>query len=746
MAVYLDANTAAFNSKLAGAEASLNRFSSTAVSAGKALAGTFGAYQVFNALKEGLTVIADFEAQMSTVKALTDSTGDGFNKLRDDALQLGAATKFTATEVAKLQTEFARLGFSTSEILSATKATIALATATGEDLAKSTVVVGSAIRQFNLPASEANHIADVMAGAFNKTALALDDFGEAMKYVGPAAAAANLTFEQTSSLLGILADSGVKGSQAGTSLRRILTDLAKDGRPLSERLRELASRGISLQNSFDDIGRIASTSLLVLEKGVDRIDPLSRAFANLTGEAERVAAIMQDNLQGDVTKLTASFNNLVLALSGVTSTLRPIVQDFTAMFSALTDERISKLAKVSAIFASIATQSTDPLKALGTSEKILNAEQEKLNNTARAVFLNYAKGFSSNSDAAEKFKQTQYELILAAQIQEDQNRKLFGQNAEELAAFNERLDAEIKGRLRLIQIANEYIRATAPANAAGPDTAVRSIRVIEQEITNLRVLQKDSASYSVFAQYQKQIDHLELELVNIETKLRAIGDITVTGFHDKDAKGVDSLAIKPVAKEGISLATITAAHEHFDKLRESIKGVGNDLKTVTTRFDSVNNQVIQFAKLANGATGIVINMSKVLQDIAIRALVGFGDALGQAFAGGKNIGKTFLSGLVAFLHQFGELLIAAGVASLSLKNLFANPLAAIAAGVGLVAVTSAIATKLNAQSNAAAQTSSSSGRTVGSTRAIEIQVVGETFLKGSDIYVSWKTYNANKNG
>ncbi|HYF69084.1 MAG TPA: phage tail tape measure protein, partial [Ohtaekwangia sp.] len=334
MAVIIDGQTAQFNKAMAQSQNQLASFTGGIKQVGAALGITFGAAAIFNGLKAAVGIMADFEKTMSEVKAITGATGAEFDKLQADALRLGASTKYTASQVGTLQVAYGRLGFNTQEILDATEATLDLAAATGEDLAKSADVAGSTVRGFGLDARETQRVVDVMAASFNKTALGLDNFTESMKYVAPIAEAANVSVEETTALLGVLADAGIRGSQAGTALRKIFGDLSKDGRPVSERLDELGKKGITLKDSFDEVGRTAQTALLVLSKNRDKAAELTRAFSDVEGEAAKMARTMQDNLSGDVTKLSSAWEGLILSLSK-TGPLRDATQALTAFISAL---------------------------------------------------------------------------------------------------------------------------------------------------------------------------------------------------------------------------------------------------------------------------------------------------------------------------------------------------------------------------------------------------------------------------
>lgn len=274
----------------------------------------------------------DFEYQMDKVRAVSGATAEEFGRLTDDAKRLGEATEYTASEVAELQLNYARLGFSPDEIIAVTQATLDLATATGEDLAQSADVAGATLRGFRLDASQMPRVVDVMANSFNLTALSLDNFTDSMKYVAPIAASAGVSLEQTTAMLGVLADAGIRGSQAGTSLRRILTEMSVSGKSVSEALLDLERKGITVAGAMDEVGKYAMTALNVLANGAGQVDSLTVALDESAHAAESAAAVMRDNLQGDIDKLMSKLEGVAIWFGDVFSpVLRLLAQGFTAL-------------------------------------------------------------------------------------------------------------------------------------------------------------------------------------------------------------------------------------------------------------------------------------------------------------------------------------------------------------------------------------------------------------------------------
>jgi outer membrane murein-binding lipoprotein Lpp len=282
-----------------------------------------------------VAVFSGFEAKMSEVKAISGATADQFQKLRANAEQLGASTIFTAKDVAQLQVEFAKLGFTADEITKVTEATLYLAQASGTDLARAAEVAGATLRGFGLDATETNRVTDVMALSFSRSALDMEKFAESMKYVAPIANAAGVSLEETTALLGVLANAGISGSQAGTSLRRILTDLGSESGTTSEKIAKLAAKGISMENAMDDVGRSAQSALLVLQKNVDSIPNLTKQFDNASGSAKGMAEIMGDNLQGSMKAFQSASEGALIQIGELVSVaFRPLVDIATAAISA----------------------------------------------------------------------------------------------------------------------------------------------------------------------------------------------------------------------------------------------------------------------------------------------------------------------------------------------------------------------------------------------------------------------------
>lgn len=331
----LSANIAPFKKGLGKAERAMDRFGRKMQQTGKNLSMRMTApLAALGAVS--FNVFKNFEFEMSKVKAVSGATADEFAALEKNAKDLGASTMFSASQVAGLQTEFAKLGFSATEINKVTESTLNLAQASGADLAHAAEVAGSTLRAFGLDASETGRVTDVMASSFSSSALDINLFADSMKFVAPVAKSAGMSLEQTSAMLAVLANNGIKGSQAGTALRRIISEIGATGKPVSEALKQLAQEGLNLADAKDEVGRSAQSALLVLAEGVDQIAPLTTEFENSAGAAKEMADIMGNTAFGAGQRLKSALEGLAISIGEIVSVaVVPLVEFLARAASAL---------------------------------------------------------------------------------------------------------------------------------------------------------------------------------------------------------------------------------------------------------------------------------------------------------------------------------------------------------------------------------------------------------------------------
>jgi hypothetical protein len=300
---------------------------------------------------------ADFEQAMAKVKAVSGATGGAFKALEKQAKDLGSSTVFTATQVAELQENYAKLGFSSEEIGKVTEATLMLAQASGSDLAQAAEVAGGTLRAFGLDASETSHLTDVMAKSFSTSALDLERFQESMKYVAPVAKSAGISVEQTTAMLGLLANAGVHGSQAGTALRRIISELGATGGDVAGTIEKLAGEGLNLADAKDEVGRSAQSALLILAESIGTLDDYTGQLEGADGAARQMANTMNDTTTGAMLRMQSAVEGAQIAigtaLAPVVQDLAEMVEDLAGWFSGLDEDTQGLIISVGGLAAAI---------------------------------------------------------------------------------------------------------------------------------------------------------------------------------------------------------------------------------------------------------------------------------------------------------------------------------------------------------------------------------------------------------
>ena len=790
-------------SNLAGLSQSFQQVSKIAAAFGVG----FGAYQLAQGFIKVVGTAAEFEQKMKLLQAITDSTNGEMQKLAASALQLGSASLYSANQVAELQTALAKLGFTNTEIKNTTKSVIDLATATGEDLAKSADTVGSTLRGFNLSASESQRVVDVMTAAFNRSALGVDNFAEAMKYVAANAAASNVSLEYTTATLGVLADAGLRGSIAGTALRKIFSELPKDGRPLQERMAELAAKGITLTDAFDEVGRTAQTALLLMVNNNDKLNGLASALENVNGETERTARLVGDTFQGDLKRFGSALEQLYIVGTN-TGWFRGIITGLT------------ELARAAAGFGpSLVGLSTDVGTALKNAERSGRGTDTKFLDN---LLTDFKEGFAALREEAGK----PLDLAIA-----DEVGKRFGLTTEAITAFRKILEGVnpvMTEHEKIMQGLDTYLQSNGK-NYKNNKEAVDAYRlsVVELYVANQKalktVIDQNVGTVSSANYPQAEIDALNqqgqayrntIEVLTAYGDSLKVGAVTTDGHTKSVKKNKDAIealagsytaygeilaAINKDIQDNVVLATegsvarirIAASEvQALEDLRKKYEDINKafqfSLKSNTTNlgkeFDPNSSQrkALTAQTVGSGQDGIdsrvlkrmkeTTKAFKTLQDnsedtvnkvqlswgqLSHTISSGISDivfALAMGAEGVGSFGDTVLRAVVNFAKQLGELLIASGTAALVIDSIAISPPLAIAAGIALTAAAGAAAASLNKGITGGG--GSSAGRDIGRSSldrlsgedfGMEIQFNATFVQRGQDLVAVVNSQNS-KNG
>ncbi|HAR6121620.1 TPA: phage tail tape measure protein [Staphylococcus pseudintermedius] len=303
----------------------------------------------------------DFDDSMRKVKATSGATGKEFNLLRDKALEMGAKTKFSASESADALNYMALAGWDTKEMMSGIDGVMQLAAASGEDLAQVSDIVTDGLSAFGLKAKDSSHFADVLAQTSSKANTDVTGLGEAFKYVAPVAGSFGFSVEDTSIALGLMANSGVKASQAGTALKSMMTKLAK---PTGEAKKTMESLGISITDSegkmlpFRDImdqlrgslgglskaqqsaavktlfGQEAMSGILPIINASDEdYQKLTKSIDNSAGASKRMSDEMEGGIGGSIRKMKSAIESMAISIGDVLAPHIRRAADFLAMLA-----------------------------------------------------------------------------------------------------------------------------------------------------------------------------------------------------------------------------------------------------------------------------------------------------------------------------------------------------------------------------------------------------------------------------
>lgn len=318
-----------------------------------------------------LKVFSDFEHEMNKVKAVSGATESDFNKLTESAKALGASTIFTSTQVAGLQLNLSKLGFTPNEILNSTKSILGLAQATDSELGEAARVVAGTMRGFGVDTQEVGRITDVMAKAFSSSALDLEKFDVSMRTIAPLAKEFGLSFEETVAMIGILANNSVDASTAGTSLRNILLKLSKQGLSFGEAMEMIATstnKLVTAQDLFQARGSLTGT---VLATQAEAVNLLKQGLEGSAGALERMVAIMSGDTFTALKIFQSRMEAVALVVGELLAPTFEKILDFVATmaekFTLLDPELQKNILKWTAIVAVVGPV----LIALGTFITIL---------------------------------------------------------------------------------------------------------------------------------------------------------------------------------------------------------------------------------------------------------------------------------------------------------------------------------------------------------------------------------------
>lgn len=364
---YLDLDTSGFENGFKTALSDLKVFQDNSSSIGDKMSALGSSFtSAGKSLTTGVTLplvgvgtvavktASDFDSAMAKVQAISSATGDDFEQLRDKAKEMGAKTKFSASESAEAMKYMAMAGWKTEDMLNGIEGIMNLAAASGENLGSVSDIVTDALTAFGLQAKDSAHFSDVLAAASNNANTNVSMLGESFKYVAPVAGSLRFSVEDTSTALGLMANSGIKASAAGTALRTILTNMVKPtdqmqiamdtlGFSMTDNegnMKSLSQIMIDLRSGFDGLSESEQASvaaalagkegmsglLAIVNTSEEDFNKLTDAINSADGTAQTMSDTMLNNLGGQLTILKSTLEGIAISFGDI---LMPAIQKIT---------------------------------------------------------------------------------------------------------------------------------------------------------------------------------------------------------------------------------------------------------------------------------------------------------------------------------------------------------------------------------------------------------------------------------
>ena len=340
---------------------SLKQLGSNISGAGEKLLPVTGAVTALGTA--AVKTAADFDSAMSQVAAVSGATGDELEQLREKAREMGSRTKFSASEAAEAMNYMAMAGWKTSDMLNGIEGIMNLAAASGEDLATTSDIVTDALTAFGLTAADSGHFADILAAASSNANTNVSMMGETFKYCAPIAGALGFSAEDTAEAIGLMANAGIKSTQAGTAMRTMMNNLAGEVKFTGASFGEMEVRTTNADGSMRSLNEILadcrvafgqmsesekaanaealvgknamSGFLAVMNAAPADIEKLSSAISNCDGTALGMAETMQDNLAGQLTILKSQLEELAISFGEM---LMPVIREVVTWIQGFVDK------------------------------------------------------------------------------------------------------------------------------------------------------------------------------------------------------------------------------------------------------------------------------------------------------------------------------------------------------------------------------------------------------------------------
>lgn len=593
---------------------------------------------------------ANFQQSMSRLQAMSNANSQQYNDMKEAAIKWGAATKYSATEAADAMTNLSMAGFSVQQSIDALPAVLSMAAAGNLDLGKASEIAGNAMNIFGLQAKDLGHVADVLAVGANTSNADITDLAESLKYAGPVAKGLGLDIETTTAALSLMSNAGIKGSDAGTSLRASLLSLAA---PVGQAAKEIKALHLNLKDSHGSllplpqlldnvkksmegmtdsqktsaaamlVGREAASGFITLVNyGADGLNQFTDSLVHSDGAAQKMAQTMQDNLLGAWENFTGSLENTGITIG---TQFLPMLQaivakgtDFLNLIGEIDPAMFTTAAAIAGTAAAVAAFGVGLFKAIEAFKALsllMVTNPWAIAITGVALLAGAVAGYVVQQKEATKVSLDHFNEL------NKQQQTLEGtiHTYESLQAKNKLTNDEM---LRYIDIQKELQATTDPNKiktlSGAMDLLQQKSGLSKDEINKLVSANDDlikqapqtdtavSGTGNAFATSAKQarelngqlIEQKRIELDLQKAKMEANVDKNIADYQ-KQVKQVNA-DLQERNDKMMNIYRIQAAGEQLDKREaaaQSLKGKAkqDELDTIS-RMRAINDANLQTAK------------------------------------------------------------------------------------------------------------------------------------------------------
>lgn len=735
-----------FNRGIDNAEKKTSKF-------GKAMSGiaarVLSVAAAFKVLASSFRVIRDFEAAQSKLASVLGTTADKIGALTTSARALGSRTQYTASQVSELQTELAKLGFTSSEIMDMQEGVLKFAAAVGTDLASAAARAGATMRGFGLTAKETNDMLAVLAVSTSKSALSFNYLDSSLGKLVPVTKAYGFDARDTITLLGTLANMGIDASSAGTALRRVFAELAKEdsklnkalgGQPktmeaLIEGLKKLKSGGMGVKESFELVGKYAGPAFAALVAGADNCEALYGELKDVNGELDNMYRTMTDNVKGSVDRLNSAWQDFILSLSNSKGPIKWVIDRLTDIVT-LINKGVTGF-KSDKIQEKIDAKKREWLD-LGLTPEEMGEEVQY-----REARMSAAR----ERDASKKeLKRLAEEVLVAYEAMKELTQEV---KDDAVGGFGGTTTTPEDDALKHLLEETEKQRKKEEAEKA----SAKALRDYVEEAQGAADAEAELAERA-----QKMLDEYRLMHPAIKDTTRELIGFshTVAALVEQEQEGTLGAGKMKDALDELRgvLGSSVLTDEEAEKL------VGLDTDTLTAELDAViedqQNAADRMKEIWEDA-GEEVN--SVIRRSMISAFEELAEAIGTGNWDTSSMVRALLNPIADLAINLGTIVMTSGEAMKALndalKSMGENPIPAMVVGAALVGV--GMAAKMGIAALAKSSGGGASGNNGYSytggygvtpamlqqnTGTMEISVSG--VLKGQDIFLASENYQRNK--